>query len=132
MRETSAVLFSAILAAASKFFRKDLYQVLLAHTQQLLNRALAESCYDISLIQAIGLLVYWRETTDKSAFVKIGIAIRMCYQLGLYFSRDEPIVGSDTSDPLSKLKRKVKCYHLTVRAPRLTLPTSESQAYLAP
>lgn len=132
MRETSAVLFSAVLAAASKFFRKDLYQVLLAHTQQLFNRALAESCYDISLIQAIGLLVYWRETTDKSAFVKIGIAIRMCYQLGLYFSQDAPVADSDTSDPLSKLKRKVNPHHLTVRASTLTLPVSESQAYLAP
>lgn len=108
VRGTSAVLFSAILAAAAKFYRKDLYAVLLAHTQQLLNRALAESFYDISLVQAIGILVYWRETTDKSAFVKIGMAIRICYQLGLHFSQDSALTDDGTVDVLGRLKRKVR------------------------
>lgn len=51
--------------------------MLLSHTNQILNRELAESSYSVGIIQAIGILVYWRETTDRSAYLKIGMAIRL-------------------------------------------------------
>lgn len=76
-RSETVILFSAVLSAGAKFFRPDVYTTLLAQTQHILNRAVAEGVYDVGILQAIGILVYWRETTDRSAYMKIGIAIRL-------------------------------------------------------
>ena len=81
LRSSSAALLTAVLAAASRFFRKDLAQALLDHAQTIINRELGAGTCDVGLIQALMILVYWKVPSDRSAWLKIGIAIRLAYQL---------------------------------------------------
>lgn len=71
-----------MLAAAAKYFHKPLYLRLLAHAQKLLSSAIEQGQCDTGVIQAILILVYWKEPTDQSAWIKIGMAVRLGYQLG--------------------------------------------------
>ncbi|GAA5998910.1 fungal specific transcription factor domain-containing protein [Rhodotorula paludigena] len=90
-RRTSTVLFSAILAVSAKFSRPDLYPALLANAKQLVGRGIVEARASVGLIQAILALVYWKEPMDQSAWVRIGIAIRMGLQLHLHAQRTTPL-----------------------------------------
>lgn len=91
VRSTSTVLFSAILAVSAKFFRPILYPTLLAHAQQLVTRGIADALSQIGLVQALCLLVYWKLPEDNSAWMKIGLAIRLGYQLRLHTRRQTPL-----------------------------------------
>ncbi|BGP25147.1 hypothetical protein JCM10295v2_004067 [Rhodotorula toruloides] len=92
IRRNSPILFSAVLAAAAKFFRKDLYPQLLQHAQQLIMRAMGGDGSDgIGLVQALLILCYWKEPMDSSAWLKIGYAIRLGFQLGLHVKRTAPL-----------------------------------------
>ena len=82
----SAILFSSILAVSAKFFRPALYRHLHSHAQMLLSRATGAGECDIGIVKAILVLVFWKNPTDKSAWIKIGTAIRLGYQLGLHAS----------------------------------------------
>ena len=88
LQQTSAVLFSTILSISAKFHRPDIYKLLLQHAKQLVTRRLLSARYDIQLLQSILLLAHWREVSDGSAFVDIGTAIRLGYQLELHTSHD--------------------------------------------
>lgn len=50
----------------------------------LLSRAINLGTCDIGIVKAIIIMVFWKDPTDKSAYVKIGIAIRLGFQLGLH------------------------------------------------
>lgn len=111
IRRTSSILFTAVLAVSAKFFRSDLYPQLLAHAQQLVSRGIADCLLDIGLVQALCLLVYWKvlllfvcciyahtddsipsqEASDGSAWMKVGMAVRLAMQLGLHVVRKEPL-----------------------------------------
>ncbi|WWC99991.1 hypothetical protein V866_006900 [Kwoniella sp. B9012] len=84
LRETSTCLLTAVLAAACKFFRKDLYHKLIEHAQTLTTREISAGTCDIGTIQSLLILVCWKEPTDRSAWIKIGMAIRLGYQHGWY------------------------------------------------
>lgn len=77
------VLSTAILSVASKFFRKDLYPSLLSHAEVLVQRAMATGEPSLPLIKALLILVFWKPPSDKTAWLKTGIAMRLGYQLGL-------------------------------------------------
>ncbi|GAA6042147.1 hypothetical protein JCM8097_004982 [Rhodosporidiobolus ruineniae] len=92
VRTTSTVLFTAMLAVSSKFFRQDLYQPLLLSSQQLITRHMGgDGTPHIGLIQAILISVYWKEPFDSSAWLKVGYAIRLGYQLGIHHKRRGPL-----------------------------------------
>ncbi|GAA5864625.1 hypothetical protein JCM1840_002177 [Sporobolomyces johnsonii] len=95
VRSTSTVLFTALLAVSAKFFRTDLYPTLLMSAQQLVIRGIGDSVADIGLVQAILLLVYWKEPFDRSAWLRVGFAIRLGYQLGLHHKRRTPLPAND-------------------------------------
>ncbi|GAA5990717.1 hypothetical protein JCM10908_003202 [Rhodotorula pacifica] len=96
VRTQSSVLFTAILATAAKFFRPDLYQRLLAHAQSIIARAMGGDIEpDIGLLQGILLLVYWKEGMDSSAWMRVGYAIRLGYQLRLHRKRHEPLPANE-------------------------------------
>lgn len=82
LNETSSALLTAVLVAASKFFRPDIYHQLLSHVQTLLNRAIGAGACDIGIIQCLLILVTFKAPTDRSAWIKIGMAIRLAYQHG--------------------------------------------------
>jgi hypothetical protein len=104
LQQESAVLFSAVLSTAAKFYRPDVYRALLQHAKQLVTRRLLSARYDIHLLQSLLLLAHWREVADASAFVNIGAAIRLGYQLELHTSHSVPT--QDAEDPLMQLNRQ--------------------------
>ncbi|GAA5945842.1 hypothetical protein JCM3775_001903 [Rhodotorula graminis] len=92
VRTTSTVLFTAILTASAKFFRPDLYPQLLASAQQLVTRAMGgDGDPEIGLLQSLLILTYWKEPFDTSAWLRVGYAIRLGYQLGLHHKRRHPL-----------------------------------------
>ncbi|KAM0745825.1 hypothetical protein T439DRAFT_152636 [Meredithblackwellia eburnea MCA 4105] len=91
LRNTSTVLFGAVLATSAKFFRKDLYSQLLAQAQQLVSRALSDTISHIGVIQALCMLVFWKEPQDRSAWMRVGWCLRLATQLKLYTVREGPL-----------------------------------------
>ena len=91
LRESSTILLTAILAASAKFFHRTMRPALLSHAQTILNRSLLVGECSTGTIQALLLLSAWKEPTDKSSWVKMGIAIRLGYQLGLHIPRAGPL-----------------------------------------
>jgi len=91
MRQHTVVLLSAVLAAASKLYRKDLWPQLLAHANTVLDRALLRGITHISLMQSLMILTYTKAPADTSAWRRIGMAIRMGYQMRLHVPRNSPL-----------------------------------------
>ncbi|GAA6025134.1 hypothetical protein JCM10207_006247, partial [Rhodosporidiobolus poonsookiae] len=91
VRQASTALLTALLCAASKYARPDLYPALLAEAEELVLQSALKGEASIPLIQAVLLLVYWKPPLDQSAWVRIGMAIRMGYQLKLYKKRAEAL-----------------------------------------
>ena len=82
LNETSSALLTGVLVASSKFFRPDIHNQLLSHVQTLLNRSIGVGACDIGIIQCLLILVCFKAPTDRSAWIKIGMAIRLAYQHG--------------------------------------------------
>ncbi|TKA53208.1 hypothetical protein B0A53_04064 [Rhodotorula sp. CCFEE 5036] len=96
VRAHSSVLFTAMLATAAKFVRRELYQRLLEHAQNMITRGMGGDVEpDIGLLQAILLLVYWKEPMDSSAWMRVGYAIRLGYQLRLHRRRHTPLPSDE-------------------------------------
>jgi hypothetical protein len=77
VRRTSTVLFTSILAVSAKFLRRDLYQPLLQSAKQLVGRGIIDGKVSVGLIQSILLQVYYKEPEDTSAWLRVGLAIRI-------------------------------------------------------
>ncbi|GAA5934128.1 uncharacterized protein JCM15063_000562 [Sporobolomyces koalae] len=91
VRQTSTVLFTSLLAVSAKFFRPDLYPTLLAHAKALTGQAMADGTASVAIVQSLFLLVYWKEPFDQNAWLKVGYAIRLAYQLHLHKERKLPL-----------------------------------------
>lgn len=77
VRNNSTVLFTSILAVSAKFLRPDLYPTLISSARHLTGRAIIDGKVSLGLIQSILLQVYWKEPEDRTAWLRIGEAIRM-------------------------------------------------------
>jgi hypothetical protein len=86
---------TSILTASAKFFRPNLYRHLLSHAQMLLNRETSAGSCNIAIIKSLLIVVFWKDPTDKSASIKIGIACRLGFQLGLHL---DPGKGGDDAE----------------------------------
>lgn len=95
LRTMSRILLSSILAIAAKFFRRPLYRPLLSHSNAIIDRAVGLGQCDIWLIQSLILLVCWKDPRDASSWVKLGIGIRLGYQLGLHLPRSRPLPAEE-------------------------------------
>jgi hypothetical protein len=97
LRNTSPILFTAVLAASSKFFRRDIHTSLMSHCQSILNRAISTGVCELGLVQALMIMVYWKAPDDRSAWIKIGLAIRLAYQLRLHlaYTPHRPLPADD-------------------------------------
>ena len=93
MRENSMVLFTAVLAIASKFCLPQLYPRLLQNANDAIRTAILEPIYHIGVVQAICILVCsfasspwmlyntcshlhpsdWKQATDDTGWLRIGI-----------------------------------------------------------
>ncbi|BEI81548.1 hypothetical protein CcaverHIS002_0207080 [Cutaneotrichosporon cavernicola] len=84
MRATSPALLSAVLMCAAQFFRRDLYPSLRAHARSLTDRATSTGEVSVGTVQALMLMLAWKEPTDGTGGIKLAVAVRMGYQLGLH------------------------------------------------
>lgn len=83
----SLPLFTAVLAVTCKFLRPEIYEVLLAASSNLIDRAISDCVCSIEVVQAICLLHYWKKPTDGRGWLRLGHAIRLGYQLDLHLPR---------------------------------------------
>ncbi|PWN36981.1 uncharacterized protein FA14DRAFT_152397 [Meira miltonrushii] len=95
VRRTSPTLFSTILAVSAKFIRPKLYDSLLMHAKQLVGRGIIDGKVSIGLVQSLLIQVYWKKPDDASAWLRVGEAIRMGYQLHLHRHRTEPLPNDE-------------------------------------
>lgn len=91
LRGAAPILLSSILTVSAKFFRPQLYRPLLSHLHEIINRAVGLGQCDIGLIQALIIMIVWKDPNDSSAWVKLGIGIRLGYQIGLHIPRTRPL-----------------------------------------
>ncbi|QRW26295.1 Myb protein 1A [Rhizoctonia solani] len=91
VRRRSRLLYTAILAAACRFFKPSHFKPVHDLAQLLLGRALSDGISSVEYIQALLIMTYWKEAEDKSTFRKLGLAIRMAFELNLHHARAEPL-----------------------------------------
>ncbi|WWC73872.1 uncharacterized protein I206_107844 [Kwoniella pini CBS 10737] len=74
-----------------------LVKLLLSHAQTLLTRSINNGVTDVAVVQSIMILMYWKLPADTSSWRKIGIAIRMGYQLYWHVPRTQSLPKDDTA-----------------------------------
>lgn len=77
----SLPLFSSVMFVAARFFHPDLSEVVLDLAETNINRALRRDDVDITLCQALMVLVLWKRPKDRSAYYKLGLVTRLLAQL---------------------------------------------------
>lgn len=82
VRQRSLLLLSAILAAAAKTFHPSLHATLRDHAELLFTRSFRRGRKTTETVQAILVLTYWKEPDDTRAWLSVGYAIRICFELG--------------------------------------------------
>ncbi|KAG8710071.1 hypothetical protein FRC11_004912 [Ceratobasidium sp. 423] len=91
VRRRSRVLYTAILAAACRFFKPSHFKPVHDLAQLLLGRALSDGISSVEYIQALSIMTYWKEAEDTSTWRKLGLAIRMAFELNLHHAKAEPL-----------------------------------------
>ncbi|CAE6444602.1 unnamed protein product [Rhizoctonia solani] len=117
VRRRSRVLYTAILAAACRFFKPTHFKPVHDLAQLLLGRALSDGISSVEYIQALSIMTYWKEAEDTSTWRKLGLAIRMAFELNLHIAKVEPL----PCDELQARERlndertwfQLACYDLT-------------------
>jgi hypothetical protein len=86
LRHQSSLLFSSVLAVTAKLCVPNIkvYRELLSVAKRLLNEAMASDMCSLELIQSLSILCFWKECDDPTAWRKIGLAIRMAFELDLH------------------------------------------------
>ncbi|GMK58557.1 hypothetical protein CspeluHIS016_0505890 [Cutaneotrichosporon spelunceum] len=91
----SSILFSTVLAIASKYALPERHGTLLPHAESLIHRAINTGECNTALIQSLLILVYYKGPGDRSAWLKIGIALRLALQLRWHEARPAPLPADE-------------------------------------
>lgn len=75
-------LFSAIMYATTRFFRPIIADTCLDLAETCISRITRSGTVELSFVQALLVLVYWKRPTDQTAYFKLGLAARCVCQLG--------------------------------------------------
>ncbi|KLT44093.1 hypothetical protein CC85DRAFT_30188 [Cutaneotrichosporon oleaginosum] len=102
----SPVLFTAVLSAAALFMRPELADSLRKLADEHINRMISSGYYDLSLIQAILVLVNWKHPNDRTAYQKMGMAVRLVQELRLARIATSPN-ASESPKNSNEQRRKV-------------------------
>ncbi|KAK4049013.1 hypothetical protein OIV83_004374 [Microbotryomycetes sp. JL201] len=97
LRSSSTPLFSAIMTASSKYFLPSMFPKLLDHTNEIIGQGFVRGVGDIGFLQAICVLVFWKESDDPTAFFKVGYAMRLAQALVLNERRSGQLPADDTA-----------------------------------
>lgn len=95
VRQKSTFLFVVVLAAASKLLHSSLFPSLYSHAETLLLATFRRGSKSAEIIQAILILTYWKKPDDSRAWLSVGYAIRMAFELDWHH------LGSDKMKPPS-------------------------------
>ncbi|QRW09698.1 Fungal Zn(2)-Cys(6) binuclear cluster domain [Ceratobasidium sp. AG-Ba] len=106
VRQRSTVLFTTILAVSSKFFLPHAHGRCHALSQSLIGRALAADMCNIEYIQALSLSTFYKDADDSSSWRKVGLAIRMAYELNLHEFRRGGTLSSEEIEARKQLNRE--------------------------
>ncbi|KAM0787419.1 hypothetical protein ACM66B_003502 [Microbotryomycetes sp. NB124-2] len=96
LRSSSTPLFSAIMTASAKYFLPGAFRQLLAHSNDIIGQGFVRGVGDIGFLQAICVLVFWKESDDPTAFFKVGYAMRLAQALVLNEQRSKPLPEDET------------------------------------
>ncbi|EXJ78909.1 hypothetical protein A1O3_08409 [Capronia epimyces CBS 606.96] len=102
IRRRSPFLMSSILAAAAKAFNPSLHLDLRAHTETLMARSFSKGVKSIEAVQAIMVSTYWKEPDDSRAWLSIGYAIRICFELGWHNLGTDAFNGPNSQTELER------------------------------
>ncbi|GAC96400.1 hypothetical protein PHSY_003980 [Pseudozyma hubeiensis SY62] len=118
-RQNTPILFSAIISVASRFFSPQYHRQCHRVAKSILNLAAAEEICTIDHIQALILVITWKDPGDRTILRKAVRAIGYAYELGLHaafgnIDAVEPLASSsrtsdanrDRSDSYSQRYRK--------------------------
>lgn len=101
VRQKSAILFTTVLAVATKVALSNLYPPVLKYVRSLLGQAFEYGTNDVELVQALALYSFWAPPTDGTALRKLSYAIRSAIELGLERHAKRPL-GSDVRETLNR------------------------------
>jgi hypothetical protein len=76
---------------------------LYSYTEVLVNRLLSDGRVSLQLVQALLVLIYWKPLGDKTAWIRLGLAIRIAHQLRFNEPRDPIALGVSTDAWLRRL-----------------------------
>ncbi|GMK57584.1 hypothetical protein CspeluHIS016_0404180 [Cutaneotrichosporon spelunceum] len=79
----SPVLLTAILSASALFFQPDMAVQLRKLADSYISRKMSSGHYDVTLIQAIAVLICWKHPNDRTTYQKMGMAVRLVHELRL-------------------------------------------------
>lgn len=92
----SMPLFTACIYAASRYFRPALSDQLFVLASNNIAKKVQNGDVDVPLIQALLVLVTWKAPSDRTSYIKLGLAVRLMYQLRLEFPTEVvPLTSSD-------------------------------------
>lgn len=92
LRANSPLLLAAVLASASKrFYRDSRYKALWLHATDSLDRIASKDLLHITIMQSEVVLAYSKDPSDPSAWRRVGVAIRMGFQLFFHVNRFAPL-----------------------------------------
>ncbi|PWZ00689.1 hypothetical protein BCV70DRAFT_160417 [Testicularia cyperi] len=100
-RQHLPILFSSIISVSSRFFRPHLHSKCLRISKSILNLAAIQEICSLDHIQALTLVITWRDSGDRTIIRKAARAICYAYELGLHASFDE--TGADSSSSSTDL-----------------------------
>lgn len=92
------LLLAAILSAAARFFRADVYSQINHLAEQNINHAVANGDHDLQLVQALIVLIVWLKGSDHSAYAKLGIMSRILNELRVSFAVQSSAQASNEDD----------------------------------
>ncbi|UTT94262.1 hypothetical protein NDA17_003756 [Ustilago hordei] len=85
-RQKAPILFSTIISIASRFFQPQLHRQCHCIAKSILNLAAAEEICSLDHIQALILVITWKDPGDRTITRKAVRAIGYAYELGLHAS----------------------------------------------
>ncbi|WVQ71522.1 hypothetical protein IAR50_001061 [Cryptococcus sp. DSM 104548] len=90
-RDRSPLLFTAVLAITSRVIRPNMYPQSLLLANRMVGQAVEFGLCTLEVIQALCLLTHWKKANDDTAWVRMGMAIRMAQMLGLNTMSSRPL-----------------------------------------
>lgn len=96
-RKNTPILFSTIISVASRFFMPHHHRQCHRVAKSILNHAAAEEICTLDHVQALILVITWKDPGDRTILRKAVRAIGYAYELGLHATFDD----FDIAEPLS-------------------------------